>query len=140
MLSHFFFERFDWSPNLAPISVYPFPPHICADLLSANAHLTVLVNYSEVFRTFEKEGWEITASLFDMTDEYLDSEDVCFVCSLRKGGHTAHIPPSLMARVGFEALSPEALVRMTESTKLPEEESREMYTLPGFTDEASLWL
>lgn len=106
----FFHERLDFSHNLTPISIWPLDDTTCADLMMGRLMLTATANISEIQRKFEKEGWTIEKSVWQMKKEEIEASGMKSLMTVRKNGFFVEVPPGMLARNIFEFLSPTTLI------------------------------
>ncbi len=96
------FDCLGFGPNLAPLSVFPFEPKVCIDLLTGAKAYFVLLNVTGVARQFEHRGWQIVTTpqqVFENSGNF--DEDFMTV---RKEGFTATVPPAAFMRMQMELL------------------------------------
>lgn len=106
----FFHERLDFSHNLTPISIWPLDDTTCADLMMGRLMLTATANISEIQRKFEKEGWTIEKSVWQMKKEEIEASGMKSLMTVRKNGFFVEVSPGMLARNIFEFLSPTTLI------------------------------
>jgi len=109
----YFLDRYEFSRNQAPLSIFPFQPRICVELMLGKIWLSVSLNLSSVMRLFETRRWKIISSIMDYADrppeQILNDYDIP-IFTVRKGPLTVGVPATMIGRVAFEALSPKTLI------------------------------
>ncbi len=98
--------------------------------------LTYLINFSEILRIFEKEGWSVENTIFTKKEEELNSEIPFAV--IKKGNFYAEIPFAHIARITYEMLNPKVLIATFEEQfkKGPQDT---IYSMTNYSKEPSLW-
>jgi hypothetical protein len=94
----------------APYTIYPFPPQICAMLVTGYLRLHIVLNTAALTNAFRHAGFETTCLLENARGpvEHRRANDPYYV--LRKGGKQLTISPLPMEQVLFEGLTLESFV------------------------------
>jgi hypothetical protein len=115
----YWIDKMNYSISCAPFSIYPFDIETCADIMMGKISIHVFFNFSEILRILEKAGWSIADALIFKSQTVLESlygkdmKDVSFL-KLRKGQKTMDIPPSIIARMNYELLTPKSVLNVLE--------------------------
>jgi hypothetical protein len=128
-------DLLQFTPNVAPFSIFPFSDRTCVELAIGLKSYTCYLNLGAVFSGFLREGWTIQKQMKDA----LEASDNFAVLMLKKGGFECHLPPGEFARLQMELLKPESLIAQCEYVfgLGRHHESEYGYWLYG--GEASLW-
>ena len=108
--------------------------------LMISAHL----NFTEVLRIIKRAGWQIVDSIiFKSEKEFIalndtDIKDISYL-KVRKGPFTFEVPPSLIARIHYELLSPNTMIAHFEELYKMGPQKDFDYLLTNFTDEQRIW-
>ena len=106
--------------------------------------IKVLFNFSEILRILRKSGWNIEDALdFKSEDEIKalygkDVKDISFL-KVRKGPLSIDVPPSLIARMKYELLSPSSVIERFEEIYKRGPQKDFDYCLPNYTEEQKIW-
>ena len=94
----------------APYTIYPFPPQICAMLVTGYLRLHIVLNTAALTNAFRHAGFETTCLLENAGGpvEHRRANDPYYM--LRKGGKQLTISPLPMEQVLFEGLTLESFV------------------------------
>jgi hypothetical protein len=94
----------------AHYSIYPFPPQICAMLVTGYLRLQIALNTASLTNAFRHAGFETTCLLENAGGlvEHRRANDPYYV--LRKGGKELTISPLPMEQVLIEGLTLESFV------------------------------
>jgi hypothetical protein len=141
---YFFIDKMDYSKNCAPFSIYPFDIETCADIMMGKIMIRALFNFTEVLRIIKRAGWNIDDALILRSENEIKSlkgkeiKDVSFL-KVSKGPLIFDVPPSFIARIQFELLSPTTMIGQFEElyNKGPQKEFE--YLLTNYTDEQRIW-
>jgi hypothetical protein len=106
--------RKKYSPNFTPLTIFPIDEKYIADLMLGKKRIYYLVNISEIFRFFEKNGWRIL-SYFKDKNEYNNEKEKSF-CVMRHKELTVSVPWMLINQVIFDFLDLESLIELYEYT------------------------
>jgi hypothetical protein len=142
--SSFFIDKMDYSKNCAPFSIYPFGIETCTDIMMGRLMIKVLFNFSEILRILRKSGWNIEDALdFKSEDEIKahygkDVKDISFL-KVRKGPLSIDVPPSLIARMKYELLSPSSVIERFEEIYKRGPQKDFDYCLTNYTEEQKIW-
>jgi hypothetical protein len=100
----------------APYTIYPFPPQICARLVTGYLRLHIVLNTAAVTNAYRRAGFE-TVCLLEAKGrpvEHRRANDPYYV--LRKGGKQILIGPLPREQVLFEGLTLESFVASAQLT------------------------
>lgn len=142
--SVFFVDKMDYSKNCAPFSIYPFDIETCTDIMMGALMIKVSFNFSEVLRIIKKAGWDIKdAMIFRSNDEIkalrgTDIKDISFL-TIKKGPLTIKVPPSLIARMQYELLTPNTVIAEFEESLERGPNIVVDFHLLNYADEKSIW-
>lgn len=140
----FFIDKMEYSKNCAPFSIYPFDVETCTDIMMGKLMISAHLNFSEVLRIIKRAGWNIVDSIFFKSEDELnllkdtDIKDISYL-KVRKGPLTFDVPPSLLARMQFELLSPNTMIEHFEELYKMGHQTDFDYLLTNFTDEQRIW-
>lgn len=144
VFSTFFTDKMDYSKNCAPFSIYPFDIETCTDIMMGTLTIRASFNFSELLQIIKKAGWDIKDALMLRSKAEIDAlrgkdtRDISFL-KVNKGPFTIDVPPSLIARMQYELLSPATLIaELEESLKMGSQKEVD-YHLINYTDEKSIW-
>jgi len=135
----FFHERLDFSHNLVPISIWPLDDETCADLMMGRLMLIATANISEIQRKFEKEGWTIEKSVFQMKKEEIEASDMKSLMTVRKDDFFVEVPPGMLARNIFEFLSPTTLINTFQWNYENTPKNQDGLVLMDYEKEKDIW-
>ncbi|WP_353071921.1 hypothetical protein [Tunturiibacter gelidiferens] len=124
-----------FSPNVAPFSIFPFSERTCVELAIGLKSYTCYVNLELVFVGFQKEGWLIEKQ---MNDALQDSDNYAALM-VKKNGFYCHFPPSDIAKLHMELLTPESLIAQCEYLRGLGREHEGEYGYLLLEGEASQW-
>lgn len=131
------FEHIGFSPNMAPLSVFPLEPRLCIDLLTGAKAYFVSLNVSAVAREFEHRGWEVVTNPREVLESGNTAEDFMTV---RKEGFRVTVPPAIFMRLQMELLRPQVLIRQCELIRRAGSEAfNSEFNLPIYEHEADIW-
>ncbi len=142
--SRSFIEKMDYSKNCAPFSIYPFDIELCTDIMMGALSIKVFFNFSEVLRIIKKAGWDIKDALIFRSKAEIsalqgkDIKDVPFL-TVKKGPLTINVPPSWIARMQFELLTPNTLIAELQESFESSPEKDVDFLLMNYLDEKSIW-
>ncbi|HVO65467.1 MAG TPA: hypothetical protein VMT12_03200, partial [Syntrophales bacterium] len=140
----FLIDKMDYSKNCAPFSIYPFDIETCTDIMMGRRMIFVIFNFTEFLRLLERSGWKIVDAILFKTEDELnvlkdkEIKDISFL-KIRKGPLTFDMPPSLLARIQFELLSPITVIEHCEEVYRMGPQKELDYLLTNFTDEQRIW-
>jgi hypothetical protein len=129
------FDLLNYTPNVAPFSIFPFDERTCIDLAIGKKSYTSYLNMGEVIKCFLKNGWTIEKQM----QEALHETDNLAVLMLRKGGFYCHLPPGDFARLHMEFLTPESMLAQCEYMRGLSQEHEGEYGYWLYEGEASQW-
>lgn len=95
--------RFQFSSDLTPISIYPFPESIIADILLGKKLLFYQFNFSEFERFLKRNNWSLISNVIDLLESGRITENQPF-CEIRHIDLTIGIPWSMMSQLIFDTL------------------------------------
>lgn len=96
-------DRIKHTPNLTPLTLYPFSDKMIADLLLGEKLLCYYFSPIEFFRILEKNNWKVTSSFFDQS--FTDSIGIDNIyCRIKQGDLNIGIPWSLIFQIIFDTL------------------------------------
>lgn len=140
----FFIDKMDYSKNCAPFSIYPFDVETCTDIIMGKIMISVLFNFTEVVSIIKRAGWNIVDSILFKSEDELNSlkdtdiKDISFL-KVRKAPLTFDVPPSLLARMQFELLSPNTMIGHFEELYKMGPQKEFDYLLTNYADEKRIW-
>ena len=139
-----FINKMEYSKNCAPFSIYPFDYKTCTDIMTGQLMIMSSFNYSELFRIMKKAGWDIVDSIIFKSEaeiNFLKEKDIKDISYLKvgKGPLSFDVPPSLLARMQFELLSPATIIGHFEEILKRGPQKEYDYSLTNFTDEKNIW-
>ena len=106
------------SVNVAPYSVFPFPPSFRAALLTNAMAIVSTLNVTEVLRRIEKRGWTIVKDpqtiITEVTSRGGDPRREAGLAHIEREACSMTLPPSLAGRLSFEFLRPRSVLRELE--------------------------
>ncbi len=132
-----------FSRNIAPLSIFPFEPKICTDLMFGKLYLTAHLNLSSIMRLFVHRDWKVTDSVGNFVkknnrDQSLPSSEIP-AFTVQKGPLTLKIPFSMVGRIPMEGLSPTTLVIAAEEILSLGSSPGAFATFPNFVYEKEQW-
>lgn len=149
LIDHWAIEKVQGSKNLAPYSVFPFSEEICTDILCGRMMIHYIINYTEIYRIFEKHGWHVVDTLFQKIENLTKLKGVDAIrredfvnepfVTVKKGPLTCAIPPGMLGRIAYELLSPKAIIDELEKT-LAEGPKDYDLELINFIHDKDIWL
>jgi hypothetical protein len=139
-----FFDQF--SKNLAPYSVYPFPDDDCTDLMTGNLWLRTHFNHGNLVRCLRRRGVRVRFPTNSELEAYnqLDpgekrrrEDDVGIRVWSRNQPTVLTIRQALLGRLLYEFLDEECFADCVE--EVLEQEAIGIGLFPAFENEADLW-
>jgi hypothetical protein len=127
-----------FTPNCAPVAVYPFPARLCVELLTGAKTYTCLVNLTEIGREFERYGWIVTKSTKEFAEESKGERASAFF-RLEKSGFHAEIPPADIMRIVMETMDPKYIVDTLEALRGLGPVSPSTNTMFAFEADKTIW-
>jgi hypothetical protein len=104
------YDRFEFSPVIAPYSIYPFSEHICTEILFGELNISLFVNFRALGDYLQKKGWDIVESPEQIAQESeFGFNEKVFV--VRKGNFHTNIPPMIINKVLFEFCHPNVIAK-----------------------------
>ena len=144
IIRSFFIDKMEYSKNCAPFGIYPFDVETCTDIMMGKLMISAHLNFTEVLRIIKRAGWQIVDSIiFKSEKEFIalndtDIKDISYL-KVRKGPFTFEVPPSLIARIHYELLSPNTMIAHFEELYKMGPQKDFDYLLTNFTDEQRIW-
>jgi hypothetical protein len=144
IIKSFFLDKMEYSKNCAPFSIYPFDVETCTDIMTGQLMILSIFNFSEVLRIVKKAGWDIVDSIiFKSEDEFdsiknMDPRDISYL-KVGKGKMVYEVPPSLIARMQFELLSPNTMIQHFEEFHKMGPQKEFDFFLTNFIDDQRIW-
>lgn len=145
----FMFSEF--SPNLAPYTIFPFDEELIADLVFGKCILTSHISQKKLKSSIEGKGWKVEFptrdKLLDRYDLVENSDDVKKIVwdkeyhlHFRKGNFTTALPREVIFRLNTEFLSIKAIIDSLEHAKLNYQSLKEKYFVSGHKLENEMWV
>jgi hypothetical protein len=126
-----------FTPNCAPLSVFPFDSRTCVELLTATSAYRVSFNLTELEREFKRAGWVIDKTPQQVLDEEGNLGSAIMVVS--KGGFHSTVAPADVMRLKIETVRPRVVVRELEMLRDLGPGSGPEKTLVVFDGEGQIW-
>jgi hypothetical protein len=110
VIPNLFIHKLRYSRNYIPYSIFPYDADICTDIIMGRLMILTILNWSEIFRTFRKAGWQIVDSIFFKSKDELKKmngkpvKNIPFLI-IRKSDLTTNVPPGFIGMLQFELLS-----------------------------------
>lgn len=151
-ISHFtnslmFFDQF--SPNLMPYSVFPFPEEIICELMTGRIQLKAVVSEKELIKTFKGKGWELTLppreaiiAVYDTDDIEKIKESVVdpqFHNTLKKGEFNYKLPREVLFRIQSEFRSAKSIIDESEGIMKATADRVPRMIVTNFSEEYLIW-
>ena len=142
------YEFFDvWSPNLAPVSIFPLAQGDCAAILTGSVWIFSYLNLDNIIRSFRRRGFQ--AQLPSPSDfealaelrpgEYAYHELDAPIRVGRKNGVMLAMSVGGLGRIHFEFLDEESLADQIEEVLDLDLQEEISFLGVGFANEADLW-
>jgi hypothetical protein len=122
-------------PNAAPLTVFPLDDRTCVELAIGAKAFTTYINLMQVLGVFYAAGWKVDHAGKEAMAA--TQNEASFI--LRKEGFVCHLPPSDVARLAYELLSPETLVEECELLRKMVPAIGERYGVWTCEGEGSQW-
>jgi hypothetical protein len=130
-------DHLGFSPNMAPFTIFPFPPTLCIDLLTAAKAYVVFLNVTAIAREFRHRGWEVETMPLDVIRSGNLEEDFMTV---KKERFHVTLPPAVFMRMQMELLRPKVVIRQCELLRRAGPGSfTSDFGLPIFEHEREIW-
>jgi hypothetical protein len=126
-----------YTPNCAPLSIFPFPTRTCVDLLTLSKIYQTFLNVTAISREFVHRGWIIEKPPEELLVEGRDPDDPMLV--VRKNGFHAHVPPAYLMQFQMEALRPKVLVAELELKYKMGPRKAPLASFAVYSGEAKIW-
>jgi hypothetical protein len=127
-----------FTPNCAPVAVYPFSARLCVELLTGAKTYTCLVNLTEIGREFERYGWMVSKSTEEFAREAKGQAASAFF-RLEKAGFHAEIPPADIMRIVMETMDPKYIVDTLEALRGLGPVSSSTMSIFAFETDKTIW-
>jgi hypothetical protein len=129
-------DLLNFTPNVAPFSIFPFPERTCIELAMGKKIYTCYLNIGFVIDCFVRNGWTVEKQ---MQEALAETDNLAFLM-LNKRGFSCHLPPGDFARLHMELLTPESIVAECEHLRGLGREHEGEYGYWLFEGEGSQWL
>lgn len=108
-------NKLEYSRNYIPYSILPYNVDICVDIIMGKLMIRTILNFSEVMRMIEKDGWVIKDSMFYKSEEELKNLEGKYINDIpmmvvKKGNCSINIPPTSFGRLRYELWSMKSLI------------------------------
>lgn len=142
-----FFDEF--SPNLLPFSVFPFPEKIISEIMIGQIQLKVVVNEKELLKSFKGKGWDLIMPSREAIVAIYDTDDIekikeavldpTFYATLKKGEFNYRLPREVLLRIQNEFRSVKAIVDESEGIMKSSTDRKTRMITTNFSEECSIW-
>lgn len=126
-----------FTPNCAPLSVFPFTSRTCVELLTQAKSYRTHLNISAVTREFSRMGWVVEKTLQELVDERGTLDEG--VLAVRKGRFHTTVPPAHFMRLQAETLRPKVLVKEMEMMEGMGPDANLSNALVVYEGESQIW-
>jgi hypothetical protein len=128
-----------FTPNCAPLAVFPFSNKMCVELLTGAKMYRCHINFTALGREFTKTGWTIRKTPEDHRREFeATKQHAPGLFQLSKKGRLAHVSPADIMRIAMETANPSYVVE-TLDTILDSHLDAETNYVFAYGNEKSLW-
>jgi hypothetical protein len=144
VIRSFFLEKMEYAKNCAPFSIYPLDIETCTDIMMGRLSISVHLNFSQLLRIMQKDGWRIVDSIIFRTPEEIkafegkDMNDISYL-RISKGNLTFEVPPAWFARLQYELLAPSTLMLHLQEVYARGPHTEYDYFLSNYVDEKRVW-
>jgi len=128
-------ETIGYTPNCAPLSVFPFRARTCVDLLIGAKFYVAYQNVNAIAREFEKRGWLIQKD----TKTLMEEKSTEALLRVSKGPFHCTVPPAEFMRMQIETLRPKTLIDAMEFKLRQGPEGGDGYMLAVYDGEPKIW-
>lgn len=144
LIQSLFIQKLRYSRNYIPYSIYPYDTDICTDIIMGRLMIKTIINYSEIFRSLRKAGWQIIDSVFLKSEKELKELDgkpikgIPFL-TINKLNLTINVPAVFIGMLQFELLSFKTFVDIFEELYQQGPDIDYDASLINFTDDQRIW-
>jgi hypothetical protein len=128
-------DLLEFTPNVAPFSIFPFSDKTCIELVIGKKSFTSYLNVGAVIQHFLRAGWTIEKQMQEALEETGNSAALM----LKKGGFYCHLPPGDFVRLHVELLKPESMLAECEYIRGLGRQHKSEYGYWLYEGEASQW-
>lgn len=131
-------ELLTFSPNCAPLSIFPFSSATCMDLMLGTKAYRSYLNVSAIGREFEYRGWRILKTPQDFHDEGVLHRRLF---QFEKYGSALTLSTTSLRRIQMEMVRPQTLIRESEAIRYAGPSAFPVGTGQSFVfeSEGSMW-
>jgi hypothetical protein len=104
------YDRFSFSPVIAPYSIFPLSEQLCADIMFGQINISIYLNFTELAKYLEQKGLKVIETTSDIIKK--DSKQLANkIMVIKYNNMYLNLPPMTMNKIFYEYYHPNYIVK-----------------------------